>query len=379
MSRVKKDKKERAMALSTLDLKTGERTWTKILEETYTYVDASSILVYNDTIIVPTRDHIEHRPYPFGEDGNNQMTVLSLSGDVLWNYTFDDVLWNFMPQTTGAGDILIGSMCGLAWRFTFDGKLMWKFGAWPGHGCSCGGGTVGPNGIFYLEFNHWEDHNQGPGVVVALRVSDGSVVWGKYFGRFHGYQYPSVGRVGPKRELAVVAGLGQITGHPPYPYFWLVPDPVKDFVWWAYVNLRWFRAFFLWPARPKPNMIVALRASDGEEIWRFEEEEWDHAGSKNDEADLLKRLDYQIDGEMFCLPDPWGMPLISGDGTVYGSSGHNGDLTAIRDDNLNGIIEPTEVKTFKTGVEFLNSPSLAPGMLVAAPCWGPMYVFKDKM
>ena len=29
------------------------------------------------------------------------------------------------------------------------------------------------------------------------------------------------------------------------------------------------------------------------------------------------------------------------------------------------------------GIAFLNSPSMAPGLLVAAPCWGPVYTFKQ--
>merc|ERR1712187_933302 len=97
-----------------------------------------------------------------------------------------------------------------------------------------------------------------------------------------------------------------------------------------------------------------------------------------DEEQIMSRMQYQIDGDFVCLPDHQGIPLIAGDGTVYGSSSHNGDLTAIKDVNDNGVIEPEEVSTFKIGIEFLNSPSLAPGMLVAAPCWGPVYVFKDK-
>jgi len=68
--------------------------------------------------------------------------------------------------------------------------------------------------------------------------------------------------------------------------------------------------------------------------------------------------------------------VIASDGTVYASSSHDGGLRAIRDADRNGAIELSEVSTFETGNCFLNSPSVAPGMLVAAPCWGPMYVFK---
>jgi len=82
--------------------------------------------------------------------------------------------------------------------------------------------------------------------------------------------------------------------------------------------------------------------------------------------------------EIVCLPDNWGIPTIGGDGTVYATSGHNGNIYAIRDRDGNGRIDTDEVSTFETKNGFLNGPALAPGMMVFAPCWGPMYVFKHN-
>merc|ERR1711992_397734 len=83
-----------------------------------------------------------------------------------------------------------------------------------------------------------------------------------------------------------------------------------------------------------------------------------------------------------CLPDNQGIPVISGDGTVYASSSHHGHLRAIKTKSVDGAaagearkLVATVESIFKPGNAFLNSPSLAPGMLVAAPCWGPTYVF----
>ena len=46
---------------------------------------------------------------------------------------------------------------------------------------------------------------------------------------------------------------------------------------------------------------------------------------------------------------------------------------------ISGIIMILGVASvFSTHMCFLNSPSVAPGMLVAARCWGPMYVFKAE-
>merc|ERR1712061_828674 len=117
-------------------------------------------------------------------------------------------------------------------------------------------------------------------------------------------------------------------------------------------------------------MVVAFDARTGATLWSTEEETFNHvvaAGDLDEHA--------PADGPV-CYPDAQGIPVISADGTVYTPSSHHGDLRAIRDSNNDGIISPSEVSTFKTGKCFLNSPSIAPGMLVAAPCWGPMYVFK---
>merc|ERR550532_3326991 len=119
------------------------------------------------------------------------------------------------------------------------------------------------------------------------------------------------------------------------------------------------------------NMIVALHAASGEVLWQSEERPYPSFVAAG-EYDVHNATDGPI-----CYPDAQGIPLISGDGTVYTSSSHHGDLRALKDSNKDGVISPSEVSTFKTGKCFLNSPSIAPGMLVAAPCWGPMYVFKS--
>jgi len=374
-----RDDAMRTVFFRAFDLQTGEVAWKKVLEETYSHADATSISVFNGTILLPTRDHLETRPYEGGDDGNNQVTALSASdGAMLWQYTIDDLVWNFVPSTSGDGDVLFASQCGGAWRLTHDGKLLWRGGrASPRRFCGCGGGLAGPNGIFYSEFNDWRDP-RGPGVVQAIRISDGSLLWERYFGRFEGWQYPAVGRVGPDLQLAVIAPLGGITSPPSYPLpsQWpFHPWWFKFILWHGYLRFWWVRR--LLQIRSLPNAIVALDPLTGSERWRYVEEEWNHIGSITDETMFPQRIKSQIDGEVMCLPDPQGIPLIAGDGTVYGSSSHNGDLTAIKDANGNGVIEPGEVSRFETGHEFLNSPSLAPGMLVAAPCWGPVYVFKD--
>jgi len=133
------------------------------------------------------------------------------------------------------------------------------------------------------------------------------------------------------------------------------------------------------PARLR-NAVVALDAISGEVLWRYDEDVWNQqlaAGDTEKYNERAERARTDVRTDTMCSPETQGTPLIAGDGTVYMSSGHGGELRAIRDVNQDGVIDPKEVSTFSTHNAFLNSPSLAPGMLVAAPCWGPVYVFKN--
>ena len=62
-------------------------------------------------------------------DGSDTLLALNAStGDQLWNFTTDDVLWNLSPVTPGDGTLLFASSCGRAFRLTFEGKLLWQSG-----------------------------------------------------------------------------------------------------------------------------------------------------------------------------------------------------------------------------------------------------------
>jgi len=375
-----------AVHMHAVDMETGRGLW-KTTVPGFMHPDANSLLVYNDTIFFPLRDHVEDQPMIYGDDGNNQVRAMNATdGRALWEYTLDDIVWNMIVSTPGDGTILLSSTCGRVYRLSWAGELIWQAGREPMKGlwCGCAGGILGPNGLFYAEFNDWPRFQ---GVLAAHRVSDGSVVWERTFPllAYGGWQYPSVGRIAPSGRLAVVAALGGITNVVKYPGIsWLehdsVPFWIKDFFFRRlYLGSAWVRRQMGVP--PLANAVAAFDAETGETIWWAEEAPWDHFAMAGDEERYVERTLRKWANptreDDICLPDPQGIPLIAGDGTVYVSSSHTGDLFAVRDDNGDGTIAETEVSIFQTGNGFLNSPSLAPGMLVAAPCWGPVYVFKD--
>lgn len=345
-----------------VDMETGQLLWKKNITASAA-PDSHTLFVYNDTCIVPMKSDP-------GREGTNKFVALSAkNGSYLWDYTMDEVVWNAVLTTPGDGTLLFAGSCGGAFRISFGGELIWRSGTEPRPNtmCSTGGGSLGPNGVYYTEYNWKEDMRAH---VTAYRVSDGAVLWQKTFPNYPGGQYPAVGPLGKDGPLVVAVAIGDNPGFPD-PKVWKTKESAE--------------AYFKDPeARKKMgvpnnrNAIVVMDASTGNEIWRWEAPKWDHFAAAGDEDEnMIRRLSTHSPENPICLPDLQGIPLISGDGTIYSSSSQSGDLTAIRDANGNGIIEATEISVFSPHKCFLNSPSLAPGMLAAAPCWGPMYVFKE--
>jgi len=329
--------------------------WQRHLHGAKKGLDSEALLITNNTMFFGARTLIA--------DGTDTVIAANASdGSVLWKYVVGETMWNFSPSTPGDGTLLFSSSCGAVFRLSFQGELIWKAGqSHPGSVCTVAGGALGPNGIFYAEYN------EAPRALLALdplstlfprsndtlaayNVTDGSLVWKRNL-PYRAAQYPAVGKLGRDGPLAVVAPLGDN----PMP-------PASKLVEAAYLKPR---------GGALKNYVMAFDAGTGETLWISEDRQFPDAVAAGD------RDEHNATENSICLPDAQGIPLIAGDGTVYTSSSHHGDLRAIRDSNNDGVISPSEVSTFKTGQCFLNSPSIAPGMLVAAPCWGPMYVFKS--
>jgi len=329
-----------------IDMATGTKKWERYYGNLKQSDDAESLSIYNDTLLFASTTNSSMG----GPD--TLVAVSTVDGNQLWEFVTDTVMWNFMPSFPGDGSVLFSSTCGTVFRLSLEGKLLWREGA--GHDTTCvpAGGASGPNGLFYAEYQEGRqngEEGEPASWVAAHNISDGSLVWKKKL-PYRAAQYPAVGQLGPGGPLAVLAAMGDNPMPPGIPL-------LEPFLLTQHGGL--FR-----------NGVIALDAATGETIWHSQDRPWNSIVGAGD-------TDEHEEGEGPCWPDAQGIPVIAGDGTVYTSSSHHGDLRAIRDADADGIISPWEVSTFETKQCFLNSPSMAPGMLVAAPCWGPMYVFKD--
>mmetsp|Transcript_134032 Transcript_134032/g.218219 ORF Transcript_134032/g.218219 Transcript_134032/m.218219 type:complete len:522 (+) Transcript_134032:89-1654(+) len=336
-----------APTIMSMSMKTGMVNWQQDLHGVKKSMDAESLLVANDTLFLGART--------FSDGSDTVLAANASDGSLLWKYFAGEVMWNFSPSTPGDGTLLFSSTCGAVFRISFQGELIWKVGrSHPGVFCTVSGGALGPNGIYYAEYSEGEkgafNASSINDTLAAYNVTDGSLVWKRNL-PYRAAQYPAVGKLGRDGPLAVVAPLGD---NPQQPGPKLVEAALLK------ANGGTLR-----------NFVMAFDAGTGETLWISEDTPYPDLVAAGD------RDEHNATDGPECWPDAQGIPLIAGDGTVYTSSSHHGDLRAIRDSNNDGVISPSEVSTFKTGQCFLNSPSIAPGMLVAAPCWGPMYVFKS--
>ena len=380
-----------------LSMETGDVVFNTTIKGFDFGPDAMSLLLADGRLFLPALARSL-------EGGSDSLIAINASTGVeLWTFTTDHILWNFSPTTPDDGkSITFSSTCGLFFRLSADdGQLMVKSGDDGGvrdHAtCLTGGGSVGPNGIYYAAHGSptggkWEGKTRDdfwrrggretayPGLggqfwqinadhfITAFNISTGEKIWSlKLDHPYEAGQSPAVGYLYEGGPLAVVAAIGQNGG---------MPQIMTDEEWARYSTDADYRRKLNVPNWK--SSVIALDARTGSKIWRWDEKDWDHFGAAGDEEGFTRRINLDsIEGPV-CNPDVQGIPIINThDGVVVASSSHNGNMTLIRDANRDGVIQEDETIVFPTGQGFLNSPATAPDMIVAAPCWGPMYVFRQ--
>mmetsp|Transcript_64928 Transcript_64928/g.155089 ORF Transcript_64928/g.155089 Transcript_64928/m.155089 type:complete len:528 (-) Transcript_64928:138-1721(-) len=386
-------------SLIALSMESGNLLWRKGIHRCLP-LETASLMVVRDVLIYGSNDYkvagTDFWPTsgpPFRGSGTNVVVGLNVeTRDELWAYKTEEFLWDFMPTSTPDGrSLLFSSSCGAAFRIDlFTGEEIWKSGRFLGNSwCGSAGGAMSPDGdVYFASYNVQADQTVALGRIGAFRISDGERLWERAFGLASGEtsnlirgqrelganQYPSIGPINGR--MTVMAGLGGFTNMPTY-YSENASMEVNFASYKEYLqNQSWRQATHTGGAIP--NEVVALDPETGAVLWRYALPDWYHLASNGDEIGLIWRADRDSwHADSICGPNNQGAPVIAGDGTVYVSDSHRGALYAIKDVNDDGVIAADEVQTFITNNEFLSSPSVAPGMLAAAPCWGNAYIWKE--
>lgn len=322
---------ERGAAFA-VSMDTGEEIWSRqVLKEHHPFgvISNSFVQIYEGILVMDTvlRAH-----------GLNATT-----GDELWSFKPDEILWSFLASTPGDGTIVFQDIAGTVYRTRlWDGTLIWKAhgvtGSW-----TDGSAIVGPNNIVYAVNADIPGDLSRPGAINSKRSNklraynlDGKLLWQKELPKPPN-NVPAIVRLKPGADFSVVQAMG--------------------------LQNIWNETYH----------IHTFDAATGELQWVFDGPR--QIGLKMASYDLP--LEEQKKQKVFCIPTPWGAPTIDATGTVY-IGNQEGPFFALRDSNGDGRVQGEgEVSSFETMRAFIGSeaPSFAPGMIAVNTC-DKLHVFK---
>lgn len=282
--------------------------------------------------------------------GAEQLVALNPSdGKIKWRYRMTQktgrIMYSVAPAIVGNKVVVSDIAGGVYCLAAADGSEIWYTpGIGQTGGWSTGGLAVGPNDRIYVasQLKQAKDTN-GPGVLWALDLSNGNVLWNRTFTNALTAS-PAVGRLAGSSELAVVVGtgdnrLGEYLS-PTLKNFW------KD---------SWIRGNRL----DMETGVAAVRARDGSTLWSYN---ISIADSPVQVVGVLSRTR--------CSADLWSPPTVTADGAVL-INWSGGKLLSLRDANGDGRIDARdtrELAEFGTGHGATGAPAMGPGVLVAASC-----------
>ena len=210
------------------------------------------------------------------------------TGDQLWEYQSDHVLWNLTPLFPDDGTFVYQTAEGHVFRLSLhNGTVIWKTElANMSDTFSDGGAVLGPNKIIYTCSNLEGRGKVGErGVVRAFGLEKGNLIW-EHILTDPCCTFPAVGHVKGADSLAVVVTPGAFPGGSAH----------------------------------EPGSVVALDAETGSLLWRFNAAPHMSLFAAGDAERAAHLVLHGVSPHLIrqvCLPAQWSSPAISGDGAVY--------------------------------------------------------------
>ncbi|CAJ1453747.1 unnamed protein product [Effrenium voratum] len=292
-----------------VDMVTGEKLWHTEMGEAVG--DDNGFNVVHGGVVVTAADWRAPAP-TFLNAANQKIRALNAStGGILWTYTPDTTLWNFLPLFPDDKTVVFQDMSGRVYRLgLFDGREIWKAGGikntW-----TDGSAALGSNGLVYSVSNNWPSllgitnlsglasrHLEtSPGTLSAYDL-DGNLKW-KVTTPKPPNNAPAVGKIHGWDGLSVIMPICQQVQQ----------GATCD--------------------------VHAYDAESGRLRWVFNGPTQKGLWQAADLEGIGERVSSGI--QKWCMPNGWSAPSIGADGTVYLGS-EEGPFFALRDADRDGRV-----------------------------------------
>jgi len=293
-------------------------------------MDIGAVAVYRGVVVAKAHE-------PPGGGACRAVGLSARTGEFLWDYAAEHLVWNFYPIIDDDGEsFLFQDSTGGAYRVALDGREIWKAGierqAWR-ETFTDGGLQLGPNGVAYAVKAAGD--NEGPGTVRAFRVADGAFLWESPPMPYPPNSWPAVGRLRESDRLTVMAPVG-LCGMAPF-------------------------------GKPMTAEVWGLDAETGELLWTWAAPPW-YWGLYRGERERI------FHGNSICLPNPNGNPTLDASGNLYIGMLDGFIYRLAPDRESPGVRVPS---SFDAQAAFSNGgTSIAPGLMAIASC-DTLFVFRD--
>lgn len=332
----------RAFALS---MQTGSELWSNRVAFD---ADANSGFVSTDAGVMITAVDTSTPPSSKECCGAANHRVVGLNatdGALLWNHTPVVPVWSFMASFAGDGTFVFQDYEGRAYRCQVsNGSLVWRAGGVPSSWTD-GSALLGPNNIVYTVANFKNTSGDGPGVLSAFALHDGTLLWKQTVPKPPN-NMPAIGKLAGRKGRSIVLPIGQ-------------RDDL-DYPNGVYTD------------------VYAFDAATGELQWTFDGPTLTTNSAAGEVEGGPLRIERQLKPR--ALPNAWGPPTIDGKGVVYLGS-QTGEFYALQDSDGDGHVRGTgEATTFNMSAASVgsSSPAIAPGIF-AIGSMNKLYVWRTNL